>query len=344
MFDICYYCMESLLTPTSTIGCSLLQHFMRWPWSLVTLVSSITAASIVAVGLDSHFYNSAAVTSWGAILGNATLTPINALLYNTSTENLELHGLHPRWHHVVSLCLLLGPGVLLLLNKNTAFRSLPFLSAASGTAILSLIPHQEPRFLLPVVPLLFSSVQLPRSPTLKSVFWTAWIVFNIALAGLMGKYHQGGVIPAQLALGGDKGVELKPIEVLWWRTYSPPVWLLGGSNITTNTTTTDLMGISFDELKQLIDSKVHEQGFDPPLIALVAPNSSVELDQWKSMPADEESGRHFYIRPEWTTGSHLNLDDLDIPTEGLKGTWDRVVGRRGLTIWSIAKCHWMPGK
>ena len=306
-------------------GSFLLPHFYRRSWSLIAILGTTALATFFAVSIDTSFYNPSAAVSIRALLRQPTLTPLNSLLYNTSTNNLSLHGLHSLYQHIVaSLPLLLGPALLLFFAR-PRLSSLPYLSALSGIALLSLIPHQEPRFLLPAVPLILSSIQLPRSKTLTRYFLATWIIFNVVLGVLMGVYHQGGVVPAQIWLGEQGNMGLT--EVLWWRTYSPPVWLLGGNNVTT----TDLMGMSFEKLNKVVDSKVRDCG-DTGL-GLAAPASSTELDLWK----DRNGVGKYTLEELWRYKRHLNLDDLDIGSEGVLGTLKRVVGRRGLVVWKVVR-------
>ena len=150
----------------------------------------------------------------------------------------------------------------------------------------------------------------------------------------MGIYHQGGVTPAQIWLGQqDDSLGLE--EVLWWRTYSPPVWLLGGNNITT----TDLMGAPFEEVIKSIDAGLGGCGDQGQAIGLVAPASSMELDAWIQREDGVRSGKEqgLVFNEIWRYRRHLNLDDLDVGEEGIGGTLGRVVGRRGLVIWSIRR-------
>ena len=315
-------------------GCHLIPHFFRRPFSLLAIVFAAALVIFVAVSIDTSFYNPPAAVSIGAVFRQPTITPLNSLLYNSSATNLSLHGLHPLYQHfLASLPLLLGPALILAFVR-PRFSSLPYLSALSGTAILSLIPHQEPRFLLPTVPLILSSIQLPRSRKLTHCFLAAWIIFNAALGILMGIYHQGGVIPAQIWLGEQQNLDFT--EVLWWRTYSPPVWLLGGNNVTT----TDLMGMNFRNLTKIIGKRMAYSAETEVTdcrdlsVGLVAPASSKELDIWTS-----GEGGEFVMEELWRYTRHLNLDDLDIGEEGVLETLKRVVGRRGLVIWKVmSKC------
>ena len=97
-----------------------------------------------------------------------TLTPWNNLMYNLDARNLARHGLHARWTHVVvNVPLLFGPTLLLLpwawkrrsvaaaaaTTAATAAKEEDprwlLLSPVCGVLCLSVMPHQEARFLLP---------------------------------------------------------------------------------------------------------------------------------------------------------------------------------------------------
>ena len=151
----------------------------------------------------------------------------------------------------------------------------------------------------------------------------------------MGIYHQGGVIPAQIWLG-QQNDSLDFQEVFWWRTYSPPVWLLGGNNITT----TDLMGMPFEDVMRKVYAGLGSCAEQEKAIGLVAPAASIELDPWTESRGDglwsaKEEGLVF--EGLWRYRRHLNLDDIDIGGEGVGGTIRRVVGRRGLVVWSVKR-------
>ncbi|KAI4213671.1 MAG: hypothetical protein LQ351_003637 [Letrouitia transgressa] len=218
------------------------------PSSFLTFGLGVLTTGAIAIAVDTSFYHRTSPHSLLYLLRHEPIvTPLNSLLYNTSTSNLSLHGLHPPYQHLIaSLPLLLGPALLLLPSSSKT--SLPMISALSATILLSFIPHQEPRFLLPVVPLILSSLQLPRSRRLRRVWVANWIAFNAALGILMGVYHQGGVVPAQIWIGQQQGLGVR--DVFWWKTYSPPVWLLGGNETAMGTAiaTRDLMGMDMDSM------------------------------------------------------------------------------------------------
>lgn len=144
----------------------------------------------------------------------------------------------------------------------------------------------------------------------------------------MGVYHQGGVVPAQIWLGQQKDLTAELGEVLWWRTYSPPIWLLDHNPVQT----TDLMGVPLPILRRQIKTSLGPDCDPDRSIGLVAPFSSVELDTIFS--ADELG---LEMEEKWRYSRHLNLDDLDFAGDGVWRTLRRVVERRGLIVWRVKR-------
>ncbi|KAI9873887.1 MAG: alpha 1,2 mannosyltransferase, partial [Pleopsidium flavum] len=298
------------------------------PFSLLSLLLFGTLTTLLAIIIDTAFYTSTSPTL-STLLHTPTITPLNNILYNTQPSNLALHGLHPYYQHtLINLPLLLGPVLLLLLTH--PLPTLRLFSALSGTILLSLFPHQEPRFLLPAIPLLVSSIRLPRSRKLQRWWFGSWIIFNACLGVLMGTYHQGGVIPTQLWLGGREDVR----DVLWWKTYSPPIWMLDGNGNGVNTT--DLMGMKAENMIEEVGVVVRcgSEG-----TYLVAPRSSEFLDRYTGSreEGDGKASTDLRFKEVWTYKKHLNLDDLDFAEDGVWATVERVVGRRGLTVWKVTR-------
>src|SRR3569623_1859223 len=102
--------------------------------------------------------------------GHLIFTPINSLLYNMQYENLAIHGIHPRITHIlVNMPMLYNIGFILfvyvlvrncrrLFNKKEPFVSpietvrwqWPLLgTVVIGALLLSMAPHQEPRYWIP---------------------------------------------------------------------------------------------------------------------------------------------------------------------------------------------------
>ncbi|KAL2368490.1 hypothetical protein RJZ57_007122 [Blastomyces gilchristii] len=341
-------------------------------WTLVLM------QRILENKVHTHFY-SASPTSLSDVFRNPIITPLNNLFYNSDTSNLANHGLHPRYNHfLVNLPQLLGPIYVLLLYSFTfpnarsyfSFRNLRAISALSATALLSIFPHQEPRFLIPCVPLLLTCFRPPRS----RFFLAAWILFNAALGILMGVYHQGGVIPTQLHLPALLANSTAPISsspgsramwsktddepmsmpsgtvtVFWWKTYSPPTWMLGDLSTTSvqnftfsSISTVDLIGIPGPEMMERLEESVpkceHKSGtpaakhrrqqldtnnnknktmnnevtiqHDNPTL-LVAPNSNTFLDNYVVVNSDSPSAAG--------AGAHADKSDEDEAKDGETG-------------------------
>ena len=328
--------------------------------SLLAFLLAVLTSSLIAIAQDTYYYRPS--TTFRTLLTSPIVTPLNSLLYNSNSSNLEAHGLHPRYQHLLAnLPLLLGPALLLLPTIRSSPTPLTALSAASAIIILSIIPHQEARFLLPVVPLILSSVHLSRSPSLTRYWLGAWIAFNALLGVLMGIFHQGGVVPMQMWLSrnhqilaptasvldkqlqGDPRNQTRGLQAFWYRTYPPPIWLLDHAPVST----TNLMGIPLPELQQQILTALKTSTIStssstlslPPCdpsnqVALIAPLSSLDLQAWRSNMSFTPPLKWTQL---WKYKQHLNLDDLDFGNEerGVFGEIKRVLGKRGLGAWLV---------
>ncbi|KAL1959003.1 hypothetical protein VTO42DRAFT_3244 [Malbranchea cinnamomea] len=216
---------------------------------------------------------------------------------------------------------------------------------------------------MPCVPLLLTCFRPPRS----RAFLASWVLFNGMLGVLMGIYHQGGVVPTQLQiptlLTNSTPVSAPPIaspsgtaNVFWWKTYPPPLWLLGSerhANLTIKTH--DLMGIPGPEMLARIEgylpdctsgSSLREYPLsnddtgdtilavpnNPTL--LVAPSSNTFLDSFVRRPYDDiDDSQQLRLYELWKYKRHVNLDDMDFAEDGIIDTLTRVVGRRGLSVY-----------
>ena len=174
------------------------------------------------------------------------VTPFNALAYNIKTSNLKDHGLHPRWTHaIVNMLIMYGPLTLAtyfwiatkllhsvgrtLKGSKLAegdFLMVPASVVLFGLGLLSIAPHQEPRFLLPLlVPLvLLGEKAIRRFPKTGAC---TWVLFNLVLLTLFGVLHQGGVTKSLLAVGSMApwGRQKQPTSWIYMRTYMPPTFL-----------------------------------------------------------------------------------------------------------------------
>lgn len=93
--------------------------------------------------------------------------------------------------------------------------------------MLSCAPHQEPRFLFPlIVPLSILHAETLCSRRRLTLFW---ILFNLALLCFFGLLHQSGVIPSMLFLGSQLSLintSVRPVTIIYFKTYMPPSFLL----------------------------------------------------------------------------------------------------------------------
>lgn len=287
--------------------------------------------------MDTAFYSSSSLqrpSFFSLDLSGKIVTPLNNLLYNTDPDNLALHGLHPRYTHVlINLPQLLGPAILSVIFSSRF--TLPLLSAVSGATVLSFFKHQEARFLLPCVPLMLSCIQLPRIPVLKFTWIIVWVLFNASMGLLMGVLHQGGVIPVQNYIA--ENLE-NATTVIWWKTYSPPTWLLGDMNEVCKTV--DLMGAKQDVVFLELEL---EKGRCPSgegatsggmvketyLVAPLATGIETEMNGIAQ--------RGFNLRQVWLYRNHLGFDDLDFDfkKDGAIGAVTKVWDSRGLGVWRV---------
>lgn len=173
------------------------------------------------------------------------ITPYNFFLYNSNAAHLAEHGLHPRYLHLtVNINLLFGPLsfyfykrlynlILIPMKKKKIDTSYcPLIMIIFPLVLLSLFPHQEPRFLIPILPfvVMIGIEQIEEKPKIKNVFIFVWILFNMLLTPIYGVLHQGGVVQSLLHVEKQlnyKQSEINPIfnsddKFVFFRTYMPP--------------------------------------------------------------------------------------------------------------------------
>jgi len=267
---------------------SLLPHFQRKPFSLIFLALTAFFTALIAVSVDTAFYTQGEFTLTKVFHG-AVVTPYNNFRYNSVSANLAQHGIHPRYQHVVAnLPQLLGPAFPLLFFLRRAHLNQILSSALSGITLLSVFPHQEARFLLPAIPLILSSLRLP-SPRFTKAWMALWLIFNLALGVLMGVYHQGGIVPVQMHIAKTRE---NVSHAFWWKTYSPPTWLLNGKN--ENLTTVDLMGMPGEHMLEKVKNilppcrtRNPPQG-DQGAVYLISPRSAYFLNRYQRAGQKEE--------------------------------------------------------
>ncbi|CAH0562545.1 unnamed protein product [Brassicogethes aeneus] len=212
---------------------------------LALIIFAIPTILIVIV-IDSFFYG---FLTWGELgmldmsINSFVFTPLNFLKYNLDSDNLALHGIHPKFLHVavnipllfnslgiyaivsiINYCYMIYQCKFHLLPSVRSIKGLMTLSILAPIIILSLFPHQEPRFLIPLIlPLCYlhgNSVfpeqdnvivehdknSFKSTNTAKSenrLLIKLWILYNLSLFMLFGFIHQGGVYLATSYLHKD---------------------------------------------------------------------------------------------------------------------------------------------
>mmetsp|Transcript_13538 Transcript_13538/g.26110 ORF Transcript_13538/g.26110 Transcript_13538/m.26110 type:complete len:533 (-) Transcript_13538:273-1871(-) len=180
-----------------------------------------------------------------------TFTPLNNLIYNLEISNLAKHGLHPWYLHLlVNMQILFSPIWIFALLWTSPFnsrrRTAMFASLVLGVGLLSLAPHQEPRFLMPlIVPVAFLTTELVTRHTGVRVFWL-W--FNTILGIFYGFIHQGGVVPALLAIEGELFNEQSVRCIAMYETYMMPRFLFTNNAVTE----IDLMSTPPDQIHRVL--------------------------------------------------------------------------------------------
>lgn len=223
-----------------------------------TISASVTA--ILMSAFDTFFYKGPNVFKelisdlinqefslfYDNLLNNWVLTPYNFILFNTNPTNLSKYGLHaPYFHFLVNVPLAFNVLGLLLYRKivvylsrsprisnlNTTFRihTVMLLTAISSIILLSFIPHQEFRFLLPlIVPLTYVfGFKIYTSNRLLG----SWLILNLITFLFYSCIHQAGPIGASLDLGRilkshlNDGGNQTLVNVISFRSYIVPTYM-----------------------------------------------------------------------------------------------------------------------
>ena len=163
----------------------------------------------------------------------------------------------------------------------------------------------------------------------------------------MGRYHQAGVVPGQIWLGENRNLFREGTQVLWWKTYSPPVWLLNTKREHLNTT--DLMGADkrvvegrlwadLGECENVGGKEVGERE-----VVLVVPRARREVEEWVGSNVGGKTRKGIGVMEGtwwaeiWYHRRHVGLDDVDFAEDGVPGTLWGLIARRGLSMWKVRR-------
>ena len=255
------------------------------------VVSSLLCTAVFC-GFDTMYYKECSVTdiiSRHNLMEELVFTPWNFVKYNSVSSNLELHGRHPFYlHFLVNLPLLFGPMTLLLyygclsvikdffsnlrlcssILQGTKTKEERLDSSADAlnfhkllviifiitpVTLLSIFPHQEPRFLTPLLPVVILFTLYTSSVSGESFIFIN-VLFNVILSVVFGVLHQGGVIPCLFKLNELTSMnEMSHYNttVLFSNTYMPPRHILLQKE-TSGVTILDLKGSNSEIIEEAI--------------------------------------------------------------------------------------------
>lgn len=311
--------------------------------NILSLVPSIAISSILFITGDSIYFGVREIfwNSKSFLEVEWIIAPLNFIRYNVDDSNLRQHGLHPQYLHIlVNLPLLFG---LVSIYASIHIIKLVFCclshrkrntvniidhviiwSFVMPILLLSLIPHQEPRFLLPVLfPLvIFSSDRMFQNNNISRLLlitWTLWNVFGCLFYGFL---QQSGVVHSLFDISANRSAtQCEDVHVVFYHTYMPPRFLLLNpkerSCCEYEIHVHDLMGSSLNFLKTEVEtlSKMQQEFF------LIAPTSIHDKVQ-SVLQFNSSIVKRFY----W----HLSMEDPPPFT-----SFTSFITQIGLNVYSI---------
>ncbi|RDD38306.1 GPI mannosyltransferase 4 [Trichoplax sp. H2] len=288
--------------------------------SIRMAISGLFIALLLII-VDSNYYRS--------VQGNFAITPLCFILYNINDSNLGTHGIHPRvTHGLVNMFMLFGP-LTVALYYQTLRDIISFLANAGNNdqitqarislsnrwflkgcvyiplVILSWIPHHEPRFILPVIfPLLilFGNNFFGSRNRFRNLI--IWILFNVLGILVFGFMHQGGIYPCMKYLHDNYkldngGTTINPsTNVIFYRTYMPPKFMLAQFRGNKNIEIFDLAGSDYDIMLSTIESLAKDSQNSRKRNLLVTPTTVQVPTRFKLV-------KRFF--PHWSSENPPNL-------------------------------------
>lgn len=314
----------------------LFKFFLRYKMRSLIPIASFLIFSLLFILIDTRYFH-------GHIdfPDNLIVAPLNSLLYNSKVDNLSKHGIHPLYTHVlINYPQIVGPLLLLLFpfRRSEYLGTTPFLAYVSGLFSLSIIPHQELRFLIPIIPLACCCVNFNGSPKFVRTVIKLWLFFNVLMIIFMGFLHQAGLVGATTylseILNSEKSV--KPFSLIYWRTYKPPTWLLksySGANNNTESSmiffnrdendllnadyssiegdyVVDFMGLETDSFIEIVSRIVNTNPNGRRLYLVVPDNAMLNLE--------ENDEVQFNFIELWSTNWHIDLDHFEPDKFGIR--------------------------
>jgi len=308
----------------------------------VNSVFMAVAVSVVFVVSDSVYFghldiNNLNFASFGDIVSfltrNITVTPLNFVLYNTQAGNLASHGIHPRFtHFAVNIPLLFSilsvsfyydicwwcASVVAACKRNLISRYwrqlILLLCCVVPVSLLSIFPHQESRFLIPMLPA-FAALYADKVTTSR---WrlTLWFITNTFGCLFYGSIHQAGVVPC---LGYLQRIQSTSVDyhMIFWHTYTAPQHLLmlprhsAVMHVPRAAPLTSLEGNSIEDLiNHLTQVNSSQQDLGKVKVMVAAPSSEHHYLVCKTAEAGIRLSVHKSFWPHLSTEHPPKIDEI----------------------------------
>lgn len=181
---------------------------------------------------------------------------------------------------------------------------------------LSTFPHQEPRFLIPLIfPLILFIVPRLITKNLHTYLFRLWFLFNIFICIIYGHLHQGGLLPALKYIHDipDLSSDVIPIEtnmnkkiLITYHTYMPPGYLVTTMSKSEDqhklqTIIIDLKGARHEEFDLTIERILNEHSMNNIKMFVLLPNIS-----YIDLTYSKQERQSFKLLKQF--GTHLDLD------------------------------------
>lgn len=233
-----------------------------------------------------------------AITKYIIVTPWNFIAYNTKQDNLAEHGLHPWYLHLlVNLPLLFEPMCIAMyyviiksihsVYKKSwkSYNLVLTMCTCMPVILLSYFPHQEPRFVIPVLPLMILMTVKTISLGSHRVFLGIWFLFNFILTFFFGFLHQGGVTSCIQYIQNNIGSKCtkndshhqcfaQKDKFVFYHTYMPPRYLFLDKNV--NNRIMDLQGQDWSSLKTYVPKNVGRHSSNEGRVYVIMPGSLIQ--------------------------------------------------------------------
>ena len=241
---------------------------------ILVMTFGFLMVSLLSIYLDNYYFNG---------LSELQITSYNLIKYNANIKNLKEHGIHYRGlHFAVNMCLLFGPiyvificlfvkSIKALLHGIMRYRTLLgtlklvleffhlnslLMTTVLPVVIMSLIPHQEPRYIIAAIVPLLCTVVSKCKYQMKSIFISLWLIFNFLGILWYGFLHQAGLVPVLTRLNEQirNKASADTFHLVFWKTYQVPEHLLGVQKNDASVNVVDLGGTDVENVTQMVSN------------------------------------------------------------------------------------------